>query len=155
MDRDLEQRYEELEARLKIDQMNLDAELIGHPHDYWHAAKGATEAISIRDKAKDIHDRYAANLNMIFRREAHERKERITEAQLDMMILSDQDCIDMWNQYLQYKKEADLWVGLRDSFIQKGYALKSLIDVLRSDQIAAYSYAEQRKDAFANYKKPG
>ena len=154
MNSSLEERLEQLQERIKIDETNLSAELISHPHDFWHAARGTVDAISQRDKAKAILDSYSSNLNMIFRQEAAARKERVTEAQLDYMVMSDEDRIKLQEEFFKHKKHAELWQGMKESFIQKGYALKSLVDLSRAEQSVTSSYAEQRRDAFQNYRKP-
>ena len=149
-----DEKFAQLEAEIAIDRENLDAELINHANWHWHASKEAIDAISLRDNAKADVDNFEANLNLTFRREAAHRNERITEATVDSLVRSDPDRIKLLERYLIAKRTAERWVALRDSFVQKGYALKELVTLFRTNNIAEASYAEQRRDAFNNMKKP-
>jgi hypothetical protein len=146
--------FAELEGLVQIDRDNLATELINHSSYYWHASKEAVNAISLRDAAKSDVDNYEANLNITFRHDAVQRNERVTEALVDALVKSDNERIRFVERYLKAKREAELWIALRDSFVQKGYAMKELVTVLRTGDVAESSYAQQRLEALTNLKKP-
>jgi hypothetical protein len=93
-------------------------------------------------------------LNITFRHDAVQRNERVTEALVDALVKSDNERIRFVERYLKAKREAELWIALRDSFVQKGYAMKELVTVLRTGDVAESSYAQQRLEALTNLKKP-
>jgi hypothetical protein len=149
------EKFKQLEVEIAIDRDNLENELINQANWHWHASKEAIDAISFRDNAKADVDNYEANLSLTFRYEAINRNERRTEAQIESLVKSDANRIELVQKYLMAKRNAERWLALRDSFVQKGYALKELVSYLRHDQVAEASYSEQRREAFRDFKKPG
>jgi hypothetical protein len=120
----------ELSTRIKIDQHELEVEFITQPNDYYHAATGYALAISLRDQAKNNLDAAEAGLYLMFRREAGDRN-KPTEAQLDAMVKSDEMRVEYFDHYLQSKQLASRWEALRDSFVQKGHALRELAELYK------------------------
>lgn len=144
---------EELEEQIKIDDTNINAELISHPHYFNHISRGAADAVSVRDMAKFEVETYESALYLRIRKDFVERGERTTEALLDHLVRSDPNRIKLVNNYLSAKHLADQWSALKESFIQKGYALKELIDNRKSDNITEGSYSSQRRDALSSYPR--
>jgi len=153
MNSDLEKRFRQVEDRVEIDDTNIEAELIRHPHDFWHVASGVADSVSIRDMAKFRVETYEAELNTTLRREFAEQGVKVTEAHLDRLVTRDLERTKLFEHYLHTKHEADLWLGLKESFSQKGYMLKEVANNQRSDNVAESSYSRQRRDAMDNYRR--
>ena len=149
----LKDRLDQLEEKISIDETNINAELIKHPHDFYHVAKGAADAVSERDMAKFEVETYEASLYLTIRRDLTDRGEKFTESLLEHMIHNSDDRIKRVDNYLVAKHLADRWLALKESFVQKGYMLKEIIDNRKSDNIAEGSYASQRREAMTNYKR--
>jgi hypothetical protein len=149
----MEERFAHLEERIVIEENDVEAELIGHPHDYFHASQGHADAVSLRDLAKHDLDVYEAQLNLNLRKVLNERQEKYTEAMINSMIICDQECIKLYEAYLDTKHVADLWAGMKEGYIQKGYMLKIFVDNRKSDNITEGSYSSQRRDALKNYPR--
>jgi hypothetical protein len=120
----------ELSEKIKIDQDNLDVELVTQTNDYYHASRGHALAVSLRDQAKNNLDVAEAELYLMFRREAGDRV-KLTEAQLDATVKSNEIRQEYFTKYLETKLLADKWLSLRDSFIQKGHALRELAELYK------------------------
>ena len=118
----------ELSEKVKIDQDNLHVEIITQTNDYYHAATGFAMAVSLRDEAKNNLEIAEAELYLTFRREA---VDKITEAQLDAMIKANEIRQEFFEKYLSAKQLSDRWLSLRDSFTQKGHALRELAELYK------------------------
>lgn len=149
----LEDQFDQLEERIKIEETNIEAELIGHPHDYFYASQGHADAVSLRDLAKHDLDVYEAKLDLNLRKVLAERGEKFTEAVISNMVTIDEERIKLYESYLDAKHVADLWAGMKEGWQQKGYMLKIYVDNRKSDNITEGSYSSQRRDALKNYSR--
>jgi len=149
----LEERLDQLEERIIIDETNINAELISHPHDFYHVARGAADAVSLRDMTKFDVETYESSLYLTIRRDLAERGEKFTEALLDHMIRNSEDRAKLVDKYLVAKHLADKWLALKESFVQKGYMLKEIVDNRKSDNVMEGSYSSQRREAMSSYKR--
>jgi hypothetical protein len=125
-----EETLAELSNQIKIDPDALEIELVTQTNHYYHASTGHAMAISLRDQAKNDLDITEAELYLMFRREAGE-KNRVTEAQLDAMVKANEVQHEYFDRYLKAKHLASKWEALRDSFIQKGHALRELAELYK------------------------
>jgi hypothetical protein len=149
----LEDRLDELEEKIKVDETNISAELISHPHDFYHVARGAADAVSLRDMAKFHVETYESTLYLVLRKELLERGEKFTEAFLEHKIHDNDPRIKLVEKYLTAKHLADRWLALKESFVQKGYMLKEIVDNRKSDNIAEGSYSSQRREALSSFQR--
>lgn len=123
-----ENALNELVVRIRIDQHDLDNEFVSQTNDFYHASTGHALAISLRDQAKNDLEVAEAEIYLMFRSEA---KEKPTEAQLDAMVKSHEVRSQYFDRYLTAKLLADRWSSLKDSFIQKGHALRELAELYK------------------------
>jgi hypothetical protein len=131
-----EQALVELEKKIMIDPDDLDVELVSQSNNYWHAAAGFAMALSLRDKAKNNLDVAEAELNLHFRQKATDKP---TEAQLKAMVTADELRQQHVDDYISAKLLADKWLALRDSFTQKGYALRELAEQRKANYFGEHS----------------
>lgn len=124
-----EKALAELSENIKIDQDDMDGEIISQPNDFYHASTGYAMAVSLRDKAKNDLEIAEAELYKMFRDEVSARGDRATEKLLEAMINSNEVRQEQFDKYLEAKLLADKWLALRDSFTQKGYALRELAEL--------------------------
>lgn len=121
----------ELSDKIKINPNELDTEFVAQPNDFYHAATGCAMAISLRDKSKNDLEVAEAELYLTFRREASEAAERLTETHLDSLVTGHEIRQEYFDRYLDAKQLADQWIALRDSFTQKGHALRELAELYK------------------------
>lgn len=143
--------YDQLEEEVQIDDTNIDAELIKHPHIFFHISAGHADALSQSDLAKHRVEIFEADLYLEIRRKMVADGDKFTETLLEKMVNRDDRRIALVDRYLEAKHTADKWRALKDSFIQKGYMLKDIIDNRKSDNVAEGSYSRQRHDAMERY----
>jgi hypothetical protein len=123
-----EETLNELADKIKIDPDSLDTEFINQTNWYYHAATGYAMAVSLRDQAKSDLDTTEAELYLSFR---NGTRDKPTEAQLKAMVEADDVRREYLALYTQAKQLADRWLALRDSFTQKGHALRELAELYK------------------------
>jgi hypothetical protein len=139
-----EEALNELTDHIKIDRDELDIEFVTQTNDYYHAATGFAMAVSLRDQAKNNLEVAEAELYLDFRRHASERP---TEAQLDAMVKAHEIRQEFFDRYLASKQIADRWLALRDSFSQKGHALRELAELYKLNYFGERSTTTAAADA--------
>jgi hypothetical protein len=123
-----EETLNELADKIKIDPDSLDIEFINQTNWYYHAATSYAMAVSLRDQAKNDLDTTEAQLYLSFR---DQTREKPTEAQLKAMVEADDIRGEYFALYTQAKQLADRWLALRESFTQKGHALRELAELYK------------------------
>lgn len=141
-----EESLAELGEKISISD-DLDVEFVTQPNDFYHAAIGFALAISLRDKAKNDLEVAESELYLMFRREASSATTRPTEAQLDAMVKSNEVRLEYFETYLTTKQLADRWMALRDSFIQKGHALRELAELHKLNYFGERTTSAASEDA--------
>lgn len=120
---------EELKTKIKINKNRLEEEIIEQPALFLEVADGCAQAISYEDQAKDTLERLAASIAIDIRRD---QTEKLTEAKVEERTITNIAHVEQSRKYLEYKLEAKLWEGLRNSFSQRAKMLEKLIDLYRS-----------------------
>ena len=111
---------------LRIDKLNLDDALVEQPELFFHVASQQVMASSRRDQAKEYSKRVDAGLFMRIRQEMIDEGERPTEITVNARVESHKDHTVERDAYLELMKEADLWLALKEAFMQRSYMLKDL-----------------------------
>lgn len=121
-----EREKAECRSKLQIDEDDLNTALIEQPAYFDVVARNRTEARAAAALAKQELTELMAELAMELRREAAQTSERITEGQISNMLTTDTAVKAANRKYLRLLKESEDWESIRDSFSQRGYALKDL-----------------------------
>jgi hypothetical protein len=140
-----EESLNELAERIKISgPEDLDTEFVSQPNDYYHVSTRHAIAVSLRDQAKNNLDITEAQLYLSFKRNS----EKLTEANLKAMVEADDIRGEFLDLYMQAKLLADKWLALRDSFSQKGHALRELAELYKLNYFGERSVsASERMEA--------
>ncbi|HWY33018.1 MAG TPA: hypothetical protein VNX68_00135, partial [Nitrosopumilaceae archaeon] len=101
-------------------------ELIKQPQLFWLACEGYADAADKRDTAKHISQKMAAELASIFRAGS---LEKVTEAKVTEHVDAHPTYVEQVKAYLGYKKEAELWSGIRDTFAQRQSMIRDLVSI--------------------------
>lgn len=143
---------EELKQAISINKFELDEELVRQPQLFWECCEGYATAADKRDTAKHILQTKAATLAAIFRASS---LEKVTEAKVTEHVESNPDYIAQGQFYLQYKKEAELWSGMRDTFAQRQSMIRDLVDNHKTGYFASglTSNEDKKQALIAAYKK--
>lgn len=124
--KELEDRLAELKGHLLIDRNELETELEKQSELYYEVCEAHARASSRRDELKvAMEEQYAISADSI-RRAAEEEKAKITEASIKEQVILEKDYLDATAAYLEAKKLAELYGGLREAFDSRGKMLKEL-----------------------------
>jgi hypothetical protein len=116
----------DIQAALKIDENELDEEMLRQPFLFHELARSHVMAISRRDAAKEELATVDAQLAKEFRDKAARADEKMTEAKLTDMVLLDPRHKEAFEHFSELKLEADrLWAD-REAFEQRGKMLREL-----------------------------
>ena len=122
----------ELRAALKIDRYNLDEDVERQPELFFEVAEAAALARSEQDQAKDSVDEVESRLDVHVREKAERNDERVTEKEIKARIRQHPERIAAMKNYLGLKLETERLDQLRDSFKQRGYMLRELVQLYLS-----------------------
>lgn len=126
----------DFEALLPISKSDLDSELETQAATQWHIASLLAAANMMRDDMKDVHDRVKAEVSM----QALIRDPSLSVAKVNMVVDTAPTRIRAWEDYLEYKKDAERWASMYEAWRSRGFALKSLCDLHASDYFAVSSH---------------
>jgi hypothetical protein len=123
---DHQQTLRELRGSLRIDRNALDEEIAEQPDLFYRAAEAHAFAVSRRDEAKASMDEAFALASDHIRRMHEKNNAKLTEAMVKELANQDADYNEAVNLYLEAKKTADLYAGLRESLDQRGKMLREM-----------------------------
>ncbi len=130
MQKELLERFDKL---LDIDRNNLDKEILEQPRLFFEVIKLYTQATKERHEAKKALERLEAKLCQAVRMKAIEQGTKITESFVKERVELDTDYQKLNQEFLEAQHEMELLEGLKESFAQRQYSLKSYIDLYKSN----------------------
>ena len=95
--------------------MKLDV-VIQQAQLYDEAGDGWALAVSKRDQAKQVLEQLEANLAFSYR---EGEMGKVTEAKVAEHVARHEDYVQQYRLYLDYKREADEWLVLKEAFAQR------------------------------------
>lgn len=142
-----EKKYNTLRARLVIDALQIDQELIQQPMLLQEAAEGCADAIRLRDAAKHALELACARASRTLREPDENGKVASEQKILSLIPLEVQDEEEL---LADAKRDAMYWQGLADSFSEKGSALRRIAELTTSGYMAPNdAYLERRREMHA------
>lgn len=111
---------EQAQQLLLIDRDNLDDECVRYASLMYDIGTECAISVSERDEAKMIVEQTYANLARQKRADAERNSIKLTEAKVEELVRTDDEYIEANNEYLEKKRNCDLWYSMRDSFASKG-----------------------------------
>ena len=118
---------------LKIDKLGLDEALMEQADIYYRVSEHYALAISRRDAAKDECKRVEARVYRELKADAAEDGVKMTEAAAMQAIEEEDEVIDAKVEYLKHKEAADLWLAMKESFHQRSYMLREMVQLFVSN----------------------
>lgn len=141
-------RREEFKDYLKINPDELDEELIRQPGIFGTVAEEAVLAGAVRDKAKEALATVDAELNVELRKKLEKTEERKpSEAMIANAVLLDKRHAEAQDNYLNAKREADLWFNLKEAFNMRSYMLRDLAGLQVNEAYSSTSVRAPRSEA--------
>ena len=115
-------RFKELSGEVKIDRNDLDTMLVEQANLLREAGDQHALAVSRRDYADARMKEVKAELDFQLRR----GKDKLSETQIVNRILTMEPFQESQENYLRFKRKADRWFALKESFHDRSYMLKEL-----------------------------
>jgi hypothetical protein len=110
---------------LVIDKHDLDEELIRQPENLQFICECVALAVSRRDTAKDKLKKTFANLLL----DAKANDEKAPQYVLSARVEESADYQEELRALREAEREATSWLNLKESWIQRGYVLKELVQL--------------------------
>jgi hypothetical protein len=114
---------------LKIDRDSLDEDLIQQPMLFYRVSQQLALANARRDKLKREMELLEAETRMSVREDLARHEEKVTEKQVTEMVNADGDLVALEKRYGTARFQAEQWGAMKESFSQRGYALKELVSL--------------------------
>jgi len=130
---------DDFKGELVIDRDGLDEALIRGPELFHTVSDQYILSVARRDEAKDDLNKTSADLNFLVRKNAQEAGTKVTEAMVKAGIDVHPDYINAQNLYREVCKEASQWLVMKESFLQRAYALKDLVELFTAGYFARSS----------------
>ena len=124
--------FAEFQALLRIDRHNLDEEVERQPALYYKVAAEEARMRSRFDASKSALEMIMADLDGEIRSKALKKAEKITEATVRAKVSQDKRCVQASEEQLKQKRRLDLLTALKDSFRQRSYMLRDLVELYTS-----------------------
>lgn len=125
-------KYLEFRDRVRIDRNNIDAAVEEQSQLFLEVSEEQVLAASRLAEAKDKLARTDAQIARKLRLDADKSKERITDSMVTAAIALDVDHHRGAEIVSEAKREADLWMALRDAYDHRRSMLRELVNLYQS-----------------------
>lgn len=116
-------------ALLQIDKHALDDALIEQASVYFTISQDLSQAVSDRDEVKENLDVTDAQLYLDIRADLIDNGEKATEAQVSAQVHTHSKHEGAMKDLLKARKQVDVLGALKDSFQQRSYMLRELVEL--------------------------
>src|SRR5262245_41446394 len=116
----------DFENQLKIDRHRLDDALIEQGQLFYQVSHAYRLAVSVRDATKARMRSLESQLRTEAREELQRDEERVTEAMVAKSVELNPAYKKLRLRLLAETQEADLWLALKEAYVQRSYVLKDL-----------------------------
>jgi alkylation response protein AidB-like acyl-CoA dehydrogenase len=120
---------EEMKGYLKIDQFNLDEDIVQHPSLFFKVAEAYVDAVATRDTLKEKLGTRDAELNLSYRDEFADRGMKTTDKAIESSVLTDPDHMALATAYAKAKATCDKLGVLKEAFTTRGFMLRDLCNL--------------------------
>ncbi len=121
-----ENQREEIRAKLRIDEDDMDTCLVEHSEYFHKAAEQVTEAAAVRDGLKLQLEELQANLDRDIRARNLRDDIKMSETGLSNTIKTTPRYQELQAKYMAAVKTAADWSTLKEAFQQRSYMLREL-----------------------------
>lgn len=143
--------FDYLTDRLPIDKHGLDEEFLQQPVLFQIVTDQLAEYIHQRDSQKLKLEEIYADLSNNIRYQAQTSNIKFTEDQIKQTIIANRKYKDASIAYLEIKKITDKWIGLKEAYSQRGFALRDLAELWRYGYFSSNSSPTNAPAGTARY----
>jgi hypothetical protein len=141
-----------LEPGLKIDRRDLGDSLASQPDSFYRVAIQVMRLTSYRDAVKKRLAEIESELDAKLRHDAEVSSEKITEKQIESEKRRD-PVIKKWhNELLKASHELGMAAALKEAFVQRAHALKSMVDLDTSNFFSTNAENHRPAGSYHNAK---
>jgi hypothetical protein len=133
--------FQHLRRQLAVDLLDIDKHLVEQPQWQMDAAEYAATAAQLSQEADDILEITKAHAGSRLREVSGDAK-KLTEAQLKMDILLEEDVIDAISEATSAKRDLAMWRALVDSLKSKASVMKTAAELINSGYLAPKAAVE-------------
>lgn len=142
---DFDERLEELQEALKIDQAALDEMILYQAVLYEEVSSRLAYVTSMRDAAKQTLQLVEAKTYRLLRKSLTSNQ-KITEKELEYRVRSSSSVIEATQEYLDLGHKVGKWTALKESFQQRSYMIRELAQLQLSHFFGTNSISSRDKD---------
>lgn len=153
------------EKCLEIDNTRLDKNLMEQADLFYRVSKEFTLACSRRDEAYDKIKHVYSELSVNYRQDLENEGRKVTDKAVDNWVIDHPDYRKAVGNHLKLKKVADDAGALKESFLQRSYMLREMVqlyvagyyldDAVKGSQEKAKDYrAAMGRERMAAKRKP-
>lgn len=149
----LQELLEKGKDYLHIDRGNLDRVIMEQPVLYEKIGRAAAIAKSYSDSCYDNLKRTDAEVSLLLRQDLENEGRRVTESTLQSMVMASEEHKQAFEKSVRARRLSEEVAALRDSFIQRSYMIKELVQLFVSDYFSISSVkTSDSRNNFANYE---
>lgn len=143
----MENIVESFKKELHIDKNSLDKALETQAAIYFQISEEYALAVSRRDEAYENIKQVDAQLNVSLRKELEDDGKKVTEALVSSAVMQHKDHNAAVENHLQLKLDADILSALKESFHQRSYMLREMIELYIAGYFAETSHTASTERA--------
>jgi len=141
----------ELKQHLAIDKSILDDEVVRQPVLFYTISEVLTDAIALRDGAKEELAAVDAEMDSMWRKRLSKNDARVTEKMVQNCVQCSNEHEKAFNAYLEAKTNADKLLALKEAFQQRSYMLRDLVSLYSSNYYEASSIKPTKATEASHY----
>jgi hypothetical protein len=134
----------EAKDSLHIDKHALDEMVCEHPDLYEKVSTRCALACSLRDQQKFILSKTESDVAYERRKEWGVAGVKFTESMVKEVVAVSKELEKETKLYLRYKRDADIWQGVKDAYEQRGRMLRDLTQLYIAGYYTASSTSGKR-----------
>lgn len=142
---------EEYEQGLRIDKNSLDEEWLAQPELFYRVSKQHARFLSDKESLKVDIEILEAQLYSSIRQQMEEEvgdsKQRITEAAIKSKVAATPEMQRLVRAHMQASERAASMLALKESYQQRSYALKDLVNLYTSNYFTVESGSKSQGEA--------
>lgn len=119
----------DLKLHLAIDKSMLDDEVVRQPVLFYNISEILTDAIALRDGAKEALAFIDAEMDSVWRKKLSKGDAKVTEKMVQNHVQCSYEHGKAFDAYLKAKTYADKLLVLKEAFQQRSYMLRDLVSL--------------------------
>jgi hypothetical protein len=138
--------YEELSAKLQVDELRLDEEIIELPRLLQEVNEYVAAAVYMRDQVQNEIKIAMAEESRDIRVHSEASAKRLTEASIEVGVVLSPRIKAMQTRFEDVKYDLARWQALSEAVRNKGYALKNVAELIIAGYVTPDTIIKRRRE---------